>query len=56
VSAVCHGPCGLVGAKAPDGKPLVSGKHVTGFSDTEEAAVGKTQVFCPLHGTILCVH
>lgn len=40
---MCHGPAGLVLAKDGD-KPLVSGKKVTGFSNTEEEAVGKTQM------------
>ena len=31
-------------AKAPDGSPLVQGKQVTGFSNSEEAAVGLTDV------------
>jgi putative intracellular protease/amidase len=31
-------------AKAPDGTPLVKGKAVTGFADTEEAAVQLTNV------------
>ncbi len=26
ISAVCHGPEGLVNVKGPDGKPLVEGK------------------------------
>ena len=30
--------------KASDGKPLVAGKRVTGFSNSEEAAVGLTEV------------
>ncbi|MFB1024831.1 MAG: type 1 glutamine amidotransferase domain-containing protein, partial [Octadecabacter sp.] len=30
--------------KAQDGKPLVSGKTVTGFTNTEEDAVGLTNV------------
>jgi putative intracellular protease/amidase len=44
VAAVCHGPAALRGAKAPDGSPLVRGKSVTGFSNTEEAAAGLTDV------------
>ncbi|KAL7550389.1 hypothetical protein ACHAWF_013630 [Thalassiosira exigua] len=39
VSAVCHGPNGLVQCKKPDGAPLVKDKAVTGFKDTEEVAV-----------------
>ncbi|GLC69319.1 hypothetical protein PLESTF_000815300 [Pleodorina starrii] len=44
VSAVCHGPMGLVNVKGKDGKPLVAGKKVTGFSDAEEYAVVKEKV------------
>jgi putative intracellular protease/amidase len=44
VAAVCHGPAALRHAKARDGSPLVRGKRVTGFSDSEEAAVGLTEV------------
>ena len=44
VAAVCHGPAALRHAKAPNGSPLVRGKSVTGFSSTEEAAVGLTDV------------
>ncbi|KAJ7527071.1 hypothetical protein O6H91_16G035000 [Diphasiastrum complanatum] len=44
VAAVCHGPAGLVGPTAPNGEPIVIGKKVTGFSNTEEEAVGKTKV------------
>jgi putative intracellular protease/amidase len=40
VVAVCHGPAGLVNAKDGTGLPLVSGRRVTGFSDSEERAVG----------------
>jgi len=43
VCAVCHGPAGLVLAKDGD-KPLVAGKKVTGFTNTEEEAVGKTKM------------
>eukprot|EP00891_Asterochloris_glomerata_P005516 jgi/Astpho2/5516/Aster-x1298 len=43
--SVCHGPAVFVqGPKNPEGKPLVSGKKVTGFSNSEEAAVGKTKL------------
>jgi putative intracellular protease/amidase len=44
VGAVCHGPGALRHAKAPNGSPLVQGKSVTGFTNTEEAAVGLTDV------------
>ena len=40
VAAVCHGPAGLVGAKAADGSPLVKGRRVAAFTDSEEHAVG----------------
>jgi putative intracellular protease/amidase len=38
VAAVCHGPCGLLGVKLSDGKYLVDGKNMTGFSWKEEVA------------------
>jgi putative intracellular protease/amidase len=44
VGAVCHGPAAFRHAKAPDDSPLVRGKSVTGFTNTEEAAVGLTDV------------
>lgn len=40
VAAVCHGPAGLVSVKDETGAPLVSGRRVTGFSDSEERAAG----------------
>ncbi len=44
VAAVCHAPAVLLRARRPDGKPLVEGRKVTGFSNSEEAAVGLTEV------------
>jgi len=44
VAAVCHAPGVLRHPKAPDGTPVVKGKAVTGFTNTEEAAVGLTGV------------
>jgi putative intracellular protease/amidase len=44
VAAVCHAPGALRHVKGPDGEPLVRGKAVTGFTNTEEAAVGLTDV------------
>ena len=44
VSAVCHGPAAFRHAKGPDGSPLVKGKSVTSFSNSEEAAIGLTHV------------
>lgn len=40
VAAVCHGPAGLVAAKNLDGTPLVAGRRVAAFTDSEERAVG----------------
>ncbi|MBX9690240.1 MAG: type 1 glutamine amidotransferase domain-containing protein [Candidatus Obscuribacterales bacterium] len=39
VAAVCHGPAGIVNVKLSNGKYLVEGKKVTGFSNDEEKAV-----------------
>ncbi len=36
VSAVCHGPAALVNVRLTDGRYLVGGKRVTGFSNAEE--------------------
>jgi putative intracellular protease/amidase len=44
VSFVCHAPAALKGVKNADGSPLVKGKKVTGFTNTEEAAVGLTEI------------
>ena len=44
VALVCHAPGALRHVKTPEGKPLVEGKNVTGFTNTEEEAVGLTQV------------
>jgi putative intracellular protease/amidase len=40
VGAVCHGPAALVPAKRPDGASVLANRHVTGFANTEEEAVG----------------
>ncbi len=40
VVAVCHAPAVLRHSKRADGNPLVQGKNVTGFSNSEEQAVG----------------
>lgn len=39
VAAVCHGPMSLPQCNKPDGTPLVQGKVVTAFKDSEEIAV-----------------
>jgi len=39
VALVCHAPGILTRAKAPDGEPLARGRSVTGFTNSEEAAV-----------------
>jgi len=43
VAAVCHAPAVLLKAKAGDGA-LIAGRTVTGFSNSEEAAVELTEV------------
>ncbi len=44
VAAVCHAPAVLCQARDSSGVPLLRGRRVTGFSDSEEAAVGLTAV------------
>lgn len=56
LAAVCHAPGVLRGAKAPDGTPLVRGKNVTGFTNSEEAASGLTDVVPFLVENMLMAH
>lgn len=44
VGFVCHAPGVLRDVKGPDGAPLVKGRRVTGFTNTEEDAVGLTEI------------
>jgi putative intracellular protease/amidase len=44
VAAVCHAPGVLRHTRNADGSPLVRGKGVTGFTNSEEAAAGLTDV------------
>jgi putative intracellular protease/amidase len=44
VGAVCHAPAVFRYTLGTDAKPLVSGRRVTGFSNSEEAAVGLTEI------------
>lgn len=44
VGAVCHAPAVFKHPKGVDGNPLVTGKTVTGFTNTEEEGVGLTDV------------
>tara|TARA_R110000868_G_scaffold822_1_gene6083 strand:- start:10110 stop:10868 length:759 start_codon:yes stop_codon:yes gene_type:complete len=44
IAFVCHAPAALVNVKDKNGNYLVSGKKVTGFTNTEEGAVGLTKV------------
>ncbi|MGH8115834.1 MAG: type 1 glutamine amidotransferase domain-containing protein [Rhodanobacteraceae bacterium] len=44
VAAVCHGTAALRDARGPFGLPLLRGKAVTGFSDSEERAAGLAEV------------
>ncbi|MBF5045629.1 type 1 glutamine amidotransferase domain-containing protein [Aggregicoccus sp. 17bor-14] len=40
VSSVCHGYCGLLNTKLSDGRLLVAGRRLTGFSWREEVLAG----------------
>lgn len=40
VAAVCHGPAGLVSARDSHGTPIVKGRQITGFTNSEERAAG----------------
>jgi putative intracellular protease/amidase len=44
VGAVCHAPVALVNVRGKDGEYLVKGKRVTGFTNSEEEAVGLTAI------------
>ena len=44
LASVCHGPACLVGAKKPNGEPLVKGHRFTCFTDDEETSVGLADV------------
>ena len=44
VCAVCHAPGVLRHVKTANGSPLVQGRNVTGFTNTEEAAVQLTDI------------
>ncbi len=44
IGAVCHAPAIFKHPKGKDGQPMVSGKSVTGFTNSEEEGVGLTDV------------
>lgn len=44
IALVCHAPGVLRHVKGPNGTPIVKGKRVTGFTDSEEEGVGLTKV------------
>lgn len=44
VALVCHAPAALRHVKSPEGRLLIEGRKVTGFANSEEAAVGLSEV------------
>ncbi|GHJ40706.1 type 1 glutamine amidotransferase domain-containing protein [Streptomyces sp. TS71-3] len=44
VSAVCHGPAGLVNLRLSDGSYLIDGKRVASFTNEEEASLGFVEI------------
>lgn len=47
VGGVCHGPLGLIPAKAPDGSPLVQGRRISAVTDKQISELGIS--FTPKH-------
>lgn len=47
VGGVCHGPLGLIPARAPDGSPLVEGRRISAVTDKQIDELGI--VFTPKH-------
>ncbi|KSU84253.1 Putative intracellular protease/amidase [Fictibacillus enclensis] len=43
IGSVCHGPSGLVMAACANGAPIVKGKKVSAFTDSEEAEMNLTE-------------
>lgn len=44
IASVCHGPAIFKNTKDSEGKPIVAGKKVTAYSNSEEAAVNFTDI------------
>ena len=44
VSAVCHAPAVFLKAETANGEPLLRGRKVTAFSNSEESAVGLAEI------------
>ena len=44
IAAVCHAPAIFKHTKGANGKSSIAGRRVTSFTNTEEAAVGLTQI------------
>lgn len=44
IGAVCHGSAGLINIKLKNGKYLIDGKKINGFSNEEETIIGLTKV------------
>ena len=44
IAAVCHAPAVLLNVRGSAGEPLVNGRQVTGFANSEEEGVSLTEV------------
>jgi putative intracellular protease/amidase len=44
IAAVCHAPAVLLNVNDEKGEPIIKGKKVTGFTNSEEAAVQLTKI------------
>ncbi len=44
IGTVCHGVTALIKATYDTNTPIIAGREITGFTDSEEAAVGATEI------------
>jgi putative intracellular protease/amidase len=56
ITSVCHGIAGLLNVKDANGKYLIAGKNITGFTTAEETLAGKRKVVPFLNENVAKLH